>query len=101
MSHDGYREQSGQLAGAKRGGHHPIQVSNALRERQGEAIRALAQAGAKLDRLDGDRYDALTIAAVAEVYRTLALLLSLGASARQITSRLRRHGVDCGSATRA
>ena len=59
----------------------------ATHARQREAIRALAQAGARLDRLDGDRYDAVTIAAVADDTRTLALLLSLGASARQITSR--------------
>jgi ankyrin repeat protein len=52
-----------------------------------DAIRLLAQAGARLDALDDDRYDAVTIAAVADDRATLALLLSLGASATQVTSR--------------
>ncbi|VTU46380.1 ankyrin-like protein (plasmid) [Variovorax sp. SRS16] len=51
------------------------------------AIRVLVQAGARLDTLDDDRYDAVTIAAVADDPMTLALLLSLGASAKQTTSR--------------
>ncbi|GAA4339201.1 ankyrin repeat domain-containing protein [Variovorax defluvii] len=55
--------------------------------RQREAIRLLAQAGAKLDVLEHDRYDAITIAAVADDPATLSLLLSLGASPRQTTSR--------------
>jgi ankyrin repeat protein len=55
--------------------------------RQHEAIRLLAQAGARLDALENDRYDAVTIASVADDPKTLALLLSLGASARQTTSR--------------
>lgn len=52
-----------------------------------EAVRLLAQAGAALDLLENDRYDAVTIAAVADDEDTLRLLLSLGASARQVTSR--------------
>jgi ankyrin repeat protein len=59
----------------------------ATHARQREAIRQLAQAGAKLDVLEDDRYDAITIAAVADDPATLSLLLSLGASPRQITSR--------------
>jgi ankyrin repeat protein len=51
------------------------------------AIRALARAGANLDLLENDRYDAVTIASVANDMETLRLLLSLGASARQVTSR--------------
>ncbi|MDB5731759.1 MAG: hypothetical protein JWQ03_1654 [Variovorax sp.] len=66
-------------------GRTPLHV--AAHGRQHEMIQLLAQAGAKLDLLDGDRYDAITIAAVADDVPTLALLLSLGASARQITSR--------------
>ena len=54
--------------------------------RQREAIRILAKAGAKLELLDNDRYDAVTIAAVANDPETLAVLLSLGASARLTTS---------------
>jgi ankyrin repeat protein len=59
----------------------------ATHARQREAIRQLAQAGAKLDVLENDRYDAITIAAVADDPATLSLLLSLGASPRQTTSR--------------
>ena len=55
--------------------------------RQREAIRALAKAGASLDLLENDRYDAVTIASVADDPETLALLLSLGANAKQVTSR--------------
>ena len=49
--------------------------------------RALARAGADLNVLENDRYDAVTIAAVAGDEETLRLLLSLGASATQVTSR--------------
>jgi ankyrin repeat protein len=59
----------------------------ATHARQREAIRLLARAGAKLDVLEDDRYDAITIAAVADDPATLSLLLSLGASPRQTTSR--------------
>ncbi|PNG56836.1 MULTISPECIES: ankyrin repeat domain-containing protein [unclassified Variovorax] len=59
----------------------------ATHARQREVIRALAQAGAKLDVPEDDRYDAITIAAVADDPATLSLLLSLGASPRQTTSR--------------
>ena len=55
--------------------------------RQREAVRQLAQAGADLGALENDRYDAVTIAAVADDEETLGLLLSLGASAKLITSR--------------
>ncbi len=55
--------------------------------RQREAIRLLAQAGADLHLLERDRYDAVTIASVADDEDTLRLLLSLGASAKQVTSR--------------
>lgn len=52
-----------------------------------DAIRVLARAGASLDALEADRYDAVTIASVADDVPTLALLLSLGAKAGQTTSR--------------
>ena len=55
--------------------------------RQQGAIRALARAGAELNLLENDRYDAVTIAAVADDEETLRLLLSLGAKADQVTSR--------------
>ena len=66
-------------------GRTPLHV--ATHARQHAAIRALAQAGADLNALENDRYDAVTIAAVADDEDTLRLLLSLGASARQVTSR--------------
>jgi ankyrin repeat protein len=52
-----------------------------------EVIRALAQGSANLQLLEDDRYDAVTIAAVANDEETLRLLLALGASAKLTTSR--------------
>jgi uncharacterized protein with GYD domain len=50
-------------------------------------VKLLAKAGANLDLLEDDRYDAVTIASVADDEATLTLLLSLGANAGQTTSR--------------
>ncbi|RYF83865.1 MAG: ankyrin repeat domain-containing protein [Comamonadaceae bacterium] len=66
-------------------GRTPLHV--ATHARQGAAIRALVAAGADINALEADRYDAVTIASVADDVPTLALLLSLGARAGQITSR--------------
>ncbi len=55
--------------------------------RRGAAIRALVKSGAGLGLLDKDRYDCVTIAAVADDEETLRVLLSLGASAKLVTSR--------------
>jgi len=66
-------------------GRTPLHV--ATYARQAEAIGLLARAGARLDALENDRYDAVTIAAVADDVPTLALLLSLGANPGQTTSR--------------
>lgn len=66
-------------------GRTPLHVATFARQRA--AIQALARAGADLNLLEGDRYDAVTIAAVANDEETLRLLLSLGASAKQVTSR--------------
>jgi len=55
--------------------------------RQRDAIRALVKAGADLSLLENDRYDAVTIAAVADDEETLKVLLALGASAKLVTSR--------------
>lgn len=66
-------------------GRTPLHVATHARQR--EAVKLLAKAGAKLDALEDDRYDAVTIASVADDVPTLALLLSLGASAKQVTSR--------------
>jgi len=56
------------------GGHH-------------EAMKALATAGADPNALERDRYDIVTIAAVANDVPTLRVALALGASARNVTSR--------------
>ena len=55
--------------------------------RQRDALKALAKAGANLNLLENDRYDAVTIASVADDEETLRVLLELGASAKQTTSR--------------
>ena len=55
--------------------------------KHGDVLRGLAQAGAKLELLENDRYDAVTIAAVADDEVNLRLLLELGASAKLTTSR--------------
>ena len=66
-------------------GRTPVHVATFARQR--DAIRLLATAGAALDLLENDRYDAVTIAAVADDEETLRVLLLLGASAKQVTSR--------------
>lgn len=66
-------------------GRTPLHV--AAFARRHDVLRALAQAGADLGALENDRYDAVTIAAVADDEATLAVLLELGASARLTTSR--------------
>jgi uncharacterized protein len=55
--------------------------------RKREAIESLARAGAQLGALENDRYDAVTIASVADDEDTLRVLLKLGASAKLVTSR--------------
>ena len=77
-------------AGAKleqRDGHGRTPLHVATFARQRDAVRALAKAGANLGALESDRYDAVTIAAVADDEEMLRVLLSLGASAKLITSR--------------
>lgn len=56
------------------GGHH-------------DAMRALVAGGANPNALEKDRYDIVTIAAVANDLATLKLALELGASAKNVTSR--------------
>jgi hypothetical protein len=55
--------------------------------RQRVVLHRLARAGADLGALENDRYDAVTIAAVADDEQTLGVLLALGASAKLVTSR--------------
>ena len=66
-------------------GRTPLHVATFARQRS--AIRALVKAGANINLLDKDRYDSVTIASVADDEDTLRVLLALGASARQVTSR--------------
>lgn len=66
-------------------GRTPLHV--ATHARKAEAVRMLMRAGANHAMLEHDRYDAVTIAAVADDEPTLRVLLAEGASAKLITSR--------------
>ncbi|MCX7892804.1 MAG: ankyrin repeat domain-containing protein [Burkholderiales bacterium] len=66
-------------------GRTPLHVATFARQRG--AVRALVAAGADTAALEAGRYDAVTIAAVADDEETLALLLAMGASAKLVTSR--------------
>ena len=52
-----------------------------------DALRALVSLGADPNALENDRYDIVTIAAVANDLATLEVALALGGSARNVTSR--------------
>jgi hypothetical protein len=52
-----------------------------------DTMRALVRVGADPNALEGDRYDVVTIAAVANDLATLDAGLALGCSARNVTSR--------------
>ena len=73
------------LEARDRYGRTPLHVATFARQRA--ALRALLDAGADPGALEADRYDAVTIAAVADDEPTLAVLLAHGASARLVTSR--------------
>jgi ankyrin repeat protein len=66
-------------------GRTPLHVATFARQRG--AVHALIAAGAATGTLENDRYDAVTIAAVADDEATLRLLLAQGASAKLVTSR--------------
>lgn len=66
-------------------GRTPLHVATFRKNR--DAITALVKAGADINAKESDRYDAVTIAAVADDVGTLRMLLQLGASAKQVTSR--------------
>jgi hypothetical protein len=66
-------------------GRTPLHVATFARQR--DTLRVLARSGAELGALENDRYDAVTIAAVADDEETLRVLLELGASAKLTTSR--------------
>ena len=62
--------------------------------RKPEAVKALIKSGAKTELLENDKYDAVTVAAVADDEATLRVLLANGASAKLHHQPLRRHGTD-------
>jgi ankyrin repeat protein len=66
-------------------GRTPLHVAAYLGHH--DAMRALVAAGANPNALEKDRYDIVTIAAVANDLPTLTMALALGASAKNVTSR--------------
>jgi ankyrin repeat protein len=66
-------------------GRTPLHVAAYLGHH--EAMRELVAAGADPNALEHDRYDIVTIAAVANDVPTLRVALALGASAKNVTSR--------------
>jgi ankyrin repeat protein len=66
-------------------GRTPLHVATFARQR--DAVKALLAAGADSTALEHGRYDAVTIAAVADDEETLRVLLAAGASAKLTTSR--------------
>ena len=66
-------------------GRTPLHVATFARQRG--AVKALLKAGADTAAFENGRYDAVTIAAVADDEETLAILLAAGASAKLVTSR--------------
>ena len=73
------------LEARDRQGRTPLHVATFARQRK--AVAALLAAGADSGALENGRYDAVTIAAVADDDETLRLLLASGASAKLVTSR--------------
>jgi ankyrin repeat protein len=69
---------------ADENGRTPLHVATFLKRR--EAIPILIRRGAKTGELDKQKYDPVTIAAVADDPQTLKVLLDNGASAKLITS---------------
>jgi ankyrin repeat protein len=70
-----------------RDGHARTPLHVAAFGRHHDAMRALVAGGADPNALESDRYDVVTIAAVADDVPTLRVALALGASARNVTSR--------------
>jgi ankyrin repeat protein len=66
-------------------GRTPLHVATFARQR--DAIKALIKMGANHGAFEQDRYDAVTIAAVANDEESLCVLLAAGASATLVTSR--------------
>lgn len=70
-----------------RDGYQRTPLHVAAYRAQHAAMRALAKAGANPNTLEHDRYDIVTIAAVADDVPTLEVALEIGCSAKSITSR--------------
>jgi ankyrin repeat protein len=70
-----------------RDGHGRTPLHVAAYGSRHEAMRALVQAGANPNTLERDRYDIVTIAAVADDLPTLKVALAIGCGARNVTSR--------------
>jgi hypothetical protein len=70
-----------------RDGHGRTPLHVATFARQPAAVEALAKAGGDVDAQEADRYDIVTIAAVADDEPMVRLALRLGANPRAITSR--------------
>jgi ankyrin repeat protein len=70
-----------------RDGHGRTPLHVAAYARRHDAMRALVKAGADPDALESDRYDIVTIAAVADDVPTLKVALEIGCSAKNVTSR--------------
>jgi ankyrin repeat protein len=66
-------------------GRTPLHVATHAKQRG--VVQALLKAGANHALLENDRYDAVTIASVADDEETLRILLAAGASAKLTTSR--------------
>ena len=79
--------RASRVALESRDGHGRTALHVATFARQQPAIKALLAAGANSGALENDRYDAVTIAAVAGDEETLRVLLAGGASAKLTTSR--------------
>lgn len=76
--------QGADLEARDANGRTPLHV--AVHGSHGEAARALVRGGARVNALDAQRYDVVTIAAVKNDLAMLRLALALGASARNVTS---------------
>ena len=70
----------------QRDGNGRTAVHIAAHGKHRDIVRELAKAGASMTALDSQRYDIITIAAVADDVAMLKLALSLGADPRAITS---------------
>jgi len=66
-------------------GRTPLHVAAFMKQR--DAMKALVDAGADANALDADRYDMVTIAAVADDPATLDAAIKLGNRATNVTSR--------------